>query len=211
MASSVIHMAVASEVNKKINRDINKLLIGTIAPDISKLVGETKVKSHFSSNDLEDLPNIDKFVKKYKKNLDDDFVMGYYIHLYTDYLWFKYFITEILHNDRITKKDGSIVKLNGEMKKLYIYNDYTNLNIQLIEKYNLDLKIFYNDIPKINNIIDEIPMDKLNLLIEKTGVIIENSKKGKNYVFDIYDICKFINTTVKLILAKLDEDLKIIN
>lgn len=24
-----------------------------------------------------------------------DFVLGYYIHLYTDYLWFKYFMTEI--------------------------------------------------------------------------------------------------------------------
>ena len=210
MASSIIHIAVANEINKVLRRDKTKLLIGSIAPDLSKIIGDTKNKSHFLDND-DNIPNIDMFLKKYSKNLNDDFIMGYYIHLYTDYLWFKYFITEILHNDRITKKDGSIVKLNGEMKKLYIYNDYTNLNIQLIEKYNLDLKIFYNDIPKINNIINEIPMDKLNLLIEKAGVIIENSKEGKNYVFDIFDICKFIDTTVNLILAKLNEYQKSIN
>ena len=42
MASSVIHMVVANEINKKLNRDPRKLLIGTIAPDISKLVGGKK-------------------------------------------------------------------------------------------------------------------------------------------------------------------------
>ena len=38
MASSLIHMAIANEVNKSIKYDNNKLLIGSIAPDISKLI-----------------------------------------------------------------------------------------------------------------------------------------------------------------------------
>ena len=37
---------VESEVNKVINRDRRKLLIGSIAPDISKLVGKSKKDSH---------------------------------------------------------------------------------------------------------------------------------------------------------------------
>ena len=37
MASSIIHVAVANELNKKLNVDRNQLLIGSIAPDISKL------------------------------------------------------------------------------------------------------------------------------------------------------------------------------
>jgi len=210
MASSIIHIAVANEINKEIKRDKTNLLIGSIAPDLSKIIGETKKKSHFLDND-DNIPNMYMFLKKYHDKLNDDFVLGYFIHLYTDYLWFKYFITDVLHGSMITQKDGTTVMLNEDMIKMYIYNDYTNLNIQLIEKYNLDLKIFYNDIPKINNIINEIPMDKLNLLIEKAGVIIENSKEGKNYVFDIFDICKFIDTTVNLILAKLNEYQKSIN
>ena len=47
MASSLIHMCVASEINKKYNLPKNMLLLGSIAPDISKLVGETKVKKSF--------------------------------------------------------------------------------------------------------------------------------------------------------------------
>ena len=45
------------------------------------------------------------------------------------------------------------------------YNDYTNLNIKLIDKYNLDLKIFYNELPQLHNIIEEIPMDKINVIV----------------------------------------------
>ena len=90
MASSVIHICIANEINKTINRDSKKLLIGTIAPDISKLLGETKFYSHFLDNVNNNIPNINKFLEKYSNYLNDDFVLGYYIHLYTDYLWFKY-------------------------------------------------------------------------------------------------------------------------
>ena len=96
MASSVIHIAVANEINKKLNRNTSQLLIGSVAPDISKIVGDTKRHSHFLDNNDTNIPNIDKFLKKYQSKLDNDFVLGYFIHLYTDYLWFKYFIPEVL-------------------------------------------------------------------------------------------------------------------
>ena len=76
MASSVIHMVVASEINKVLKRDNNKLLIGAIAPDISKLLGETKVRSHFLKRKGNDVPNIERFLQKYRNNLNDDFVLG---------------------------------------------------------------------------------------------------------------------------------------
>ena len=202
MASAVIHLAVANEINKHLKKDKTKILLGSIAPDIAKLVGQTKKESHFLTDD-NDIPDIDIFLNKYKNNLNNDFVMGYYIHLYTDYLWYKYFISEIINNNRITKKDGTIVKLNGDMEKLYIYNDYTNLNIQLIEKYNLDLKIFYNEIPYIEDIIKEIPLNKLDILIKQAGLIIANAKETKAFVFDTKDVCKFIDTATNLILSEM--------
>ena len=204
MASSIIHIAVASEINKELKRDKAKLFIGTIAPDISKLVGESKVKSHFlDSND--NIPNIEKFLDKYKNRLNDDFVLGYYIHLFTDFLWFKYFITEISEKDLIKKLDGTIVKCNGRMASIYIYNDYTNLNSQLMDLYDLDLKIFYNDLPKMENIIDEIPMDKLDLIINKSGTIIMNSKAYKDMVFNIEHVKQFIELSTKIISTNLKE------
>ena len=205
MASAIIHMAVANQINKIINKDNNKILIGSIAPDISKHLGETKYYTHFLDDVENDIPNIDKFLNKYKNKLNDDFVLGYFIHLYTDYLWFKYFIPEICDNDLITKLDGTVVKCNGRMALQYIYNDYTNLNSTLLDMYDLPLNIFYEDIPKMEQIIEEAPVDKLHLIVDKTGVIIENSKVKKDLVFNVDNIKSFVDTSVDLTIAKLKE------
>ena len=205
MASAVIHLEVANEINKELNRDKSQLLIGAIAPDISKFIGEDKTKSHFLKELDSDIPDIESFLNKYKNSLTDDFVMGYFIHLYTDYLWFKYFVTEFYDKPMITKLDGTVVKCSGNMLSLYVYNDYTNLNIKLIDRYNMDLKIFYNQLPKLSNIIEEIPMDKMELLLSQMGIIIENSKEKKDYIFNIENVEKFIATSVELILGKITE------
>ncbi len=205
MASAMIHIAIASELNKTIKRDRNKLLIGSIAPDMAKLTGDEKERSHFILKQYTNIPEMHLFLKKYKKHLDDDFVLGYYIHLYTDYLWFKYFIPEIYNYNLIKKLDGSVVRCTQNQMLMYIYNDYTNLNTKLLDEYNLDLKIFYSDLPEIDDIIEEIRMDKLQLLIDKTSLIIENTNRKKDYIFDIDNIKQFIETSTKLILAKLEE------
>ena len=205
MASAVIHMVVAHEINKTIKRDNNKILIGSIAPDISKHIGQNKLISHFLDNLDNECPNMDKFLNKYKDNLDDDFVLGYFIHLYTDYLWFKYFRTEFYENSYVTKLDGTVVKCEGRMLNIYLYNDYTNLNSRLLDEYNMDLSIFYNESPQLNNIIQEIPMEKIKLIIDKASIIIENSKVTKDLVFNMDNIKTFIKTSVELTLSKLEE------
>lgn len=203
MASSVIHMAVANEVNKVLKRDNSKLLIGSIAPDISKQIGQDRTISHFIFED--GLIDLDKFLDKYKNNLDDDFVLGYYIHLLTDYFWFKYFMPEITNYSIIKTLDGKELSLSKEEICKYIYNDYTNINIRVINEYNMDLKIFFNELPEIKNIIEEIPMDKLQVIIDKAGNIIMNSTNGKNYTFDIKNIKQFISFTKDLIINKCRE------
>lgn len=205
MPSAVVHMAVANEVNKKIKRSYDKFMIGSIAPDISKCIGEDRSISHFSYDDPRGVPRIDKFLEKYKDYLDDDFVMGYFVHLYTDYLWEKYFIPEIYDEHMIKKLDGTTFKCSGQTALVYIYNDYTNLNTRLFDEYDMDLHIFYNPLPYIENIISEIPMDKLNKLMDAMSLIIENTKLHKDYVFDINNINKFIETSTNLIIAKIEE------
>lgn len=206
MASTIIHMAVANEINKVLKRDNNLILLGGIAPDLGKIANGSKIEAHFQDTN-NDIPNIDRFLDKYKSNMNDDFVMGYFIHLYTDYLWFKYFIPNLFDSDKelITKLDGTKVKCNENIFTLYVYNDYTNLNIRLLDEYNMDLKIFYNELPEINNIIEEIPMNELNLLINEASFIIENAKRDKDYLFDIEDIKTFISTATELTVSKLRE------
>ena len=205
MASSLIHIVVANEINKKINRDSSKLLIGTISPDISKLVGIHKYITHFASEETPSIPNLDSFLNKYKSNLNDDFVLGYYIHLYVDYLWFKYFITEINDKDMIKTLDGKTIKCSKEEILNYIYNDYTNLNARLIDEYDLDLKIFYNDIPELNNIIEEIPMDKIKLIVDEAGLIIKNTTVKKDMVFNVENVKKFISLCVDIISSEIEK------
>ena len=206
MASSVIHMAVASEINKVLNRDYNKLMIGSIAPDISKHVGLTKQQTHFlTDNPVYDIPDIDKFLSLYKDDLLDDFVMGYFIHLYTDYLWFKYFIPEIYEDESVRKLDGTIIKCDDRQLCKYIYNDYTNMNIKLMNEYNISDNIFYQDIPELKNIIKEIPMDRLDVIMDRALEIIENTNERKEYVFDITNVKKFIELSIDLTLAKIKE------
>lgn len=202
MASSMIHIAVANEINKVLKKDKKSILIGSIAPDIAKHIGKTKVESHFLEvND--DIPNLDRFLLKYKNNLNDDFVLGYYIHLYTDYLWFKYFMPDFCENGVIYKLDGTKEEVSNEKKTDYFYNDYTNLNISLIDEYEMDLSIFYEEIPIFNNIIKEIPMDKLDIIVNQAGIIIKNSKERKSYIFDMNIIKKFISMSVEYILSNL--------
>ena len=210
MASSMIHIAVANEVNKVINKDRKNLLIGSIAPDIGKHVGIDKIVSHFQDTD-DDIPNLGKFLDKYGKYLDDDFVLGYYIHLYTDYLWFKYFVPNFINNGYIYKLDGTKVDVSDDENadyyyKKFFYNDYSNLNIQLIDKYNLELDMFYEKTPVFNNIIKEIPMDKIQIIIDQAGIIIENTKENKAYVFDMNLINEFIKLCSDYIILDLKDN-----
>ena len=205
MASSIIHAVVAKELNKKLKRNEEKLLIGTIAPDISKIVGESKLYTHFLDDINSSVPNLTRFLNRYISKLSDDFVLGYYIHLYTDYLWFKYFIPEIYDEDKflITKMDGTKVNCHGNMASIYIYNDYTNLNAELIKRYDLNLEFLNGKMPYFEPIIREINMNKLYLIINRTSEIVEKSKLNKEYVFDMENIEKFIDLSIKIIEADL--------
>ncbi len=205
MASAVIHLAVAKELEKNLNIKYKKdYYLGAIAPDLAKQIGETKDKSHFIINSPQDIPNINLFVNKYKKFKKNDFELGYFIHLYTDKLWYEDFIPNIESNNSIKLLDGTIMQTTPDQITHMIYSDYTNINIDLIENHNLDLSLFYEEFKKPKTKIDEIPIDKLNILINKMGIIIENSKRERTYTFDTYIVEKFINNTI----IKIKEELK---
>ncbi len=207
MASAIIHIAVAKKLNEQLKMNEKELFLGTIAPDISKHIGQDRKISHFLDENR--IPNLNLFLKKYNNSLNIPFIMGYYIHLFTDYLWFKYFFNEITNlKTSITLLNGDTLKCSKEEINKLIYNDYTNLNILLIEEYNLDLSLFYEEIeiPKVK--FTEIPLDKLQIIVDQMGIIIENSKKEKTYSFNIDNVKQFINTCTDLISNDIKMRLK---
>ena len=206
MASAIIHIAISKELEKVLNiKNKKDYFLGSIAPDISKHLGETKTKSHFLYNTKDNVPNINLFINKYPNFKENDFTLGYFIHLYTDKLWFDGFLDKLIELPSIKLLDGTIIQSTEEEIIKLVYQDYTNLNIQLIDDYNLDLSLFYEEFQIPNTNLDDIPIDKLNLLIDAMGIIIENSKQEKNYTFDIYSIKQFIENTTKEIIEILKQ------
>lgn len=204
MASAIIHLAVAKELEDKLNIENKKdYSLGSIAPDIAKQIGKTKQESHFLYNTKEDVPNIKMFTTKYPNFKNNSFDLGYFIHLYTDKLWINDFIDQLMYRNSIKLLDGTIINLDNEKFRDLLYQDYTNVNIKVIEEYNLDLSLFYEEFTIPSSNLDEIPLDKLNILIDQMGIIIENSKQEKTYIFDIISIKNFITNTVNKLLEEL--------
>ena len=87
MASAIIHLAVAKTLEQYLPiKNKRDYYLGSIAPDISKQIGENKQRSHFLINTRDDIPNMELFREKYPNFKDNSFDLGYYIHLYTDRL-----------------------------------------------------------------------------------------------------------------------------
>ena len=119
MASAMIHIAVANEINKVLKMDQRKLLIGSIAPDMGKLIGRDKSITHFVDDDSPDIPNMDLFLKK-----------GRYFHEY-----FKapaYEIIEGIGNPR---------KYNGE----YLLSDLLQLHHRSIQPSKIQMQLPYTE------------------------------------------------------------------
>ena len=206
MASAIIHLAIAKQVKEKSNIEIDNLrdyYLGSIAPDVAKQVGTSRDESHFIFNTRPDIPNLPLFVKRYPMFKYNSFELGYYTHLYVDKIWTEEVIEKIISNNSIKLLDGTIIETTGEEIMNMIYSDYTNLNIKIIDKYNLDLSLFYEDfqIPKTN--IREIPIEKLDILINQMSIIIENTKENKAYSFDITLVKEFIDKISDEIIKEL--------
>ena len=201
MASFLIHMCICDEVNKVIKKDRNKILIGSIAPDIAKLIGIDRNITHFG-----EYPNFNEkeFLLKYKNNLNDDFVLGYYIHLYTDYLWDKFVISKIYKDGVLTMIDGNKIKYDKDIC-YFLYEDYDTLIDDIINEYHIDLKFLKEELPQISNIIKEVPIDKLNIVVDKTYEVINKKNKSKLNVLNMDLLNEFINYSVNKMIYKIDK------
>lgn len=201
MASAIIHMAVGKCVGDIIGLKGKAFTLGTIAPDISKIVGQKRSISHFE--DLgKNVPNIKKFITKYKEYLTNDFEFGYLIHLYTDKFWVEQFLPNLQSENYIKLLDGSIIAFPEKKILDLIYDDYTNINISTIEDHELDLSLFYEEFEYPETVIEEVPTE-FRKLIDKMGIIIENSKTEKHYLFDQESINLFIEQCSLYILKEL--------
>ena len=149
MAGYVIHLAIGEEYIRKYKEDIEdkqEFLKGIVAPDRT----DDNKKAHYGEKDsIESLKN---FVQINKDKLDTDYIKGYFLHLFTDYIFYgKYF------------------------EKRHYYKDYDRTNKVIIEKYNVKVP---KELEQFAGFVDEEPEYlKYNLIYEIVELSIEKSIK----------------------------------
>lgn len=204
MASIMIHLAIAKKVKDYFAVKKEKdYYLGAIAPDISKQIGESKDKSHFLINTTDNIPNIILFIKRYPTFKYNSFNLGYYTHLMTDKLWIEEFIPNLIQDNTIKLSNSSIISTTPEEIENMLYSDFTNMNLRIIDEYEMDLSIFYEEFIPPTTQLQEIPIDQLDILLNKMGIIIENSQEEKSYTLDFEAIKTFIENTSKKIIEEL--------
>lgn len=204
MASALIHMAVTKKLNEKLKRNEKDILLGTIAPDIGKDLHIPRQVSHFTDG-ISDTPNIDLFYKKYKNSLNHDYELGYFIHLIVDVLWFEEFLKNYQNNNGFILKNGEKIDVTEQEYCKLLYNDYTYLDPQILDYYNMDLSIFYDEYEFPINVIEEIPYDELRRLVDKMGLIYSSNDSKKEYALSIENIVHFIEYSTIYVMDKLNE------
>ncbi len=182
MGSAVMHLCIGKKVSQKLNNsDRKEFLIGNLAPDLSKLTNLSRYVSHFlkkvNINGTErEVPDLDKFIKKYKNRLNEPFIQGYLCHLISDDIWFRNYIPN--HVVAITEDKKQILLRDiddyipyDDFKKT-MYRDYSKLNKYLFEMYKINLKKFDNmDIDNPN--MEEFEFEEIHRLIEQISYFLE--------------------------------------
>ena len=134
----MIHICVAKKVNEYLKMPDKMLFLGTLAPDLSKELNDSRKKSHFYEQNS---VNLEKFVDKYKYKLWDPYVMGYFVHLFTDKIWEETFVPKFVNNADIKLQHGGMSLSSLDVVSKLIYEDCTNLGTILIDKYEPKLSL----------------------------------------------------------------------
>lgn len=211
-------MTIAKKINQKLKLPNDDLLLGSIVPDalkVSTLSAEEdgsnpqlikyKQISHFLADSLTNpnIPDLEKFLSEYKDKLTNPFIMGYYIHLYTDKLWFEDFIPRYMSPDQVKLLTGEIIDVTPQARIKLIYNDYDYFNKYLIRKYQLDLKFmnknyctYQTDLPFLNG-------DTINKFNQKIQKFILADVDFNNQIFSEKDLTEFIEESSETILNNI--------
>lgn len=191
MASTMHHIAIGQLYFEKYlsnysEYEKNQFLLGTIAPDCDKQKEDEskRMKSHFIDNKLLDdkldlaiyIPEIEKFINKYKDKLNDPYVLGYLVHLITDKFWFEVVMPIFIRKnlDIIDKEAKTIndLKYNSYVDWYYksLYPDFDIHDI-IIGAMVFGEKVEFPNLLEFdldNLIVDEINYDGLQMFLEQT-------------------------------------------
>lgn len=206
MPSSLIHLAIAKEVVKKLPLNEEEFFYGNILPDyLATKNHKKKDKLHFYEktivNDIiKDNVNLQKFIDTYRTELKDSVSFGVYSHFIADHFWIEQFIRE-----HLVKENGKLyIKTKRGLirnNRITVYVDYDRMANWMVNEYKLSQEFIRN--VNYNGIFSKVynmPKDEIyNKLNEFMSVIIEEEMD----VFSKEEVSNFIKNTALQVEKRL--------
>lgn len=213
------HLLIANKLLKKIKINENLFLFGNILPDVQDgfLVKDISniVPHKINHYDFNSKRVYENFYDSYCKKMDNPIIIGYLIHLITDFLWNDMFYNEkcVKENGNLVgfiNKDGKLIKANKKGLREYKQKEFRIFQEYIYKKYNMELPKFSLDISRNANIIENINIndDDVRKVIEYINDIKINSsnKNEEMQIFTIEQLEKQIDNTVDFVYSFLKKE-----
>ena len=187
MPSHMIHLAIATDINKELKLNSDEIMLGSVMPDLCES-GHTKAHYPDENQKTKATATPTLFIKKNKKYLNNPIFVGILIHLLTDKFYNSYFFDNYYIYDKNNKSIGLRIK----NKDVYLPSDeIKKMKHQEFDKYDKYL-LLYKKMNKFQNIscIDNVINYDKNIY---------NKEKLKAYITK-YN--KKINDNNKLLFIK---------
>ncbi len=174
MPNTVVHEEVGYYLSKKLDTSSYEYYLGLMAPDAVNVEHfankQERWTSHVRDKDLNIWKeNLKKFYKEEKNKINNDFLLGYTIHILTDIVYDEYF-EEKIHKE--------ILKNNQE-------KDYWYIKWSDMDKYSFKEQSTINTILlKNNNYIEIKNITKEKLLKWKEKYLKNQSNLNKSLYFN---------------------------
>lgn len=233
MPSWSIHLKIAKGVNEKLKLDRDNFYYGNLIPDVDKDTKIGRYKAHYYNSNLpffncpkEEMIDIDKFLKDYKKNLNNPLVLGYYSHLLTD----NYFNDYVYSNCWVLDKDKNIIGIklkNGNVLNLDLENSkkirqkYKHRDFELYGKYlffcekfdlNFDNKKIIENIDVLNDRFLNIELVNNRIKYLNTGFkkfnrlsLFEKIFKHRYVLFDKNELDRLIDDCTNYVVGEIEK------
>ena len=192
-----VHLEIAKRLNEKFKYTENQLEefnLGNILPDINNCFIVKDISKKFDHKythyqDAKEIPSYENFSTIYKNEIyKQPLILGYYIHLYTDYTWNNYFYTNF-------KNDKKIKDLTHEEQRIIKQDDfkvYNNLFLNNII-YFTDKNKLVETTKKIDRVsINEEDLKKVQAFLKKQKKFNQDFK-----VLSLEILDKMMNITIQ--------------
>lgn len=225
MPSWITHLATSHQLLKELTvKDENSFIFGNIMPDIlnNYIVKETSQHKDYEITHFTDevtihgiyyqFPNPQKFWKKYQSQKENPVVLGFYIHLLTDYFW--NYTTYEKHFKKIN--DQMVAILADGTEKIMEYQDAIHLKQRDFRIFTEVLKTRYplshlQDMPQLvenSKQIIENPLTREDIqkAIQKIEQMLEPEEKTeteKYVLFTEEQLKQYFQESIQFILQHL--------